>query len=70
MSVRTESRILLTTLILAGMAPGCYLLTMSTYRMFGVLLIVLGIGLLLWIWKPWKHFQGKQELNHTKKGDT
>ena len=68
MNVRTESRILLTTLILAGMGAGCYILSFSTtYWLFGLTLLVLGIGLLLWVWKPWKHLQGKGKKTSAKK---
>ena len=39
MCVRTESRILLTTLILAGMGLGCYLLSSPTFQLFGITLL-------------------------------
>ena len=58
MNVRTESRILLSTLLLAVVGAGCYVLTfMASYRLFGVILLILGIGLLLWVWKPWHRGQ-------------
>ena len=43
MRVRTESRILLTTLILAEMGAGCYILSWPTFRLFGILLLILGV---------------------------
>ena len=57
MTTETKSRILLTTLILAGMSPSCYLLAYSTYVVYGLLLLGLGIALLVWVWKPWQWFK-------------
>jgi hypothetical protein len=54
MTTETKSRILLSTLILAGMSPGCYLLAYNIYLPFGVGLILAGIVILAWIWKPWR----------------
>lgn len=54
MSTETKSRILLSTLILAGMSPSCYFLAYNTYVLYGVGLIIAGIALLVWIWKPWQ----------------
>jgi hypothetical protein len=56
MKTETKSRILLTTLILAGMSPSCYLLSYNAYVPYGVMLLVLGVAILVWIWKPWQWF--------------
>ena len=67
MNVRTQSRILLSTFVLAAIGAGCYVLTyMASFRLFGIILVILGIGLLLWIWKPWKRFQDKGQITAGK----
>lgn len=53
MTVRTESRILLSVLIIAGMAPSIYFLS-AGYVPYGLVLLLGGLALLLWIWKPWR----------------
>ncbi len=57
MTTETKSRIMLTALIAAGMLPGCYLLTLRAYLPYGLMLIVGGLGVLLWVWKPWHWFR-------------
>lgn len=47
MTTATKSRILFTALILAGMSPASYLL-------YGVFLLIAGLALLAWLWKPWQ----------------
>ena len=54
MRTETKSKILFTTLILAGMSPSCYLLSVGDYVLYGIGLLVLGIGLLAWLWWPRK----------------
>lgn len=57
MKTETKSRILFTTLILAGMSPACYLLPSGSYMLYGILLIIAGLALLVWLWKPWHWFK-------------
>jgi ABC-type transport system involved in cytochrome bd biosynthesis fused ATPase/permease subunit len=53
MSVQTKSKILLSALVLGGMAPSLYLLFIG-YAPWGVGLILLGVAILLWMWQPWR----------------
>jgi hypothetical protein len=57
MNTRTQSRVLLTALILAGMSPACYWLTLESYRLAGIILIIIGLVILAWVWQPWKHLK-------------
>lgn len=54
MTTATKSRILFTALILAGMSPACYLLSSASYVLYGVFLLIAGLALLAWLWKPWQ----------------
>jgi hypothetical protein len=54
MTTETKSKILFTTLILAAMAPSCYLLSTDTYLLYGVFLLMAGVAMLAWLWKPWQ----------------
>ncbi len=54
MTTETKSRILFTTLILAGMSPSCYLLSVREFVLYGVFLLIAGLVLLGWLWKPWQ----------------
>ena len=56
MTTETKSRILLTALILAGMSTSCYLFSVQAYVLYGVALVIGGLALLIWVWKPWKWF--------------
>jgi hypothetical protein len=60
MTTTTKSRILLTVLIVAAMIPGCYLLAEQAYMLYGLILVLGGLAVLVWVWKPWQGFQGKK----------
>jgi hypothetical protein len=45
MTTQTKSRILLTALILVGMSSSCYLFTVQAYVLYGVGLVIAGLGL-------------------------
>jgi len=51
----TKSRILLTILVAAAMAPALYWVW-GGFVLYGTLLLVGGLALLSWIWKPWRWF--------------
>jgi uncharacterized membrane protein YqjE len=69
MNNRTQSRVLLTALILAGMSPACYWLTLDSYRFAGILLTLIGLAALAWVWQPWKHLnkKGNSHEKHSSK---
>ena len=56
MKTETKSRILFTALILGGMSPSCYLLASESYVVYGIALLLAGVALLIWVWKPWHWF--------------
>ena len=56
MKTETKSRILFTALILGGMSPSCYLLASEQFVVYGLSLLIAGVGLLIWVWKPWEWF--------------
>jgi hypothetical protein len=60
MKTETKSRILFTALILGGMSPSCYLLASESYVVYGIALLLGGVALLIWVWKPW-HWFSKDE---------
>lgn len=65
MSTKTASRILLSALILGPWALSGYFFA-AGYTLYGVLLFVLGIVLLLWIWKPWRYWQKQKQQTQAK----
>jgi hypothetical protein len=60
MTTTTKSRILLSVLIVAAMLPGCYLLTEQAYMFYGLILVLGGLVLMGWVWKPWQRFGGNK----------
>ena len=56
MKTQTKSRILFTALILGGISPSCYLLASEQYMVYGLILLLGGVALLIWVWRPWKWF--------------
>lgn len=55
MTTENKSRILLTALIVAAMAPALYWIW-GGWVLYGSLLLFGGLALLLVIWKPWRWF--------------
>jgi hypothetical protein len=60
MTAETKSRIILTVLVLGAMLPGCYLLSQQAYMFYGLILVLGGLVVLGWLWKPWQRFAGKK----------
>ena len=60
MTTTTKSRILLSVLIIGAMLPGCYLLAEDAYRVYGLILVLGGLALLAWIWRPGQGVKGKK----------
>ncbi len=60
MTTETKSRIILTVLVLGVMLPGCYLLSQQAYMVYGLILVLGGLVVLGWLWKPWQRFTGKK----------
>lgn len=60
MTTATKSKIMLSVLIAAAMLPGCYLLTDRAYVGYGLILVLGGLVLLGWLWKPWQRFGGNK----------
>lgn len=58
MSTETKSRIMLTVLVAAAMAPALYWIW-GGFVLYGSLLFVGGLVLLAWIWKPW-HWMSRE----------
>lgn len=56
MSVKLLSRILLSTLCIGMCAMGIYF-AMIGYLVYALILLGIGIGVLLWIWKPWRRLR-------------
>jgi predicted membrane channel-forming protein YqfA (hemolysin III family) len=54
MTTATKSKTMLSVLIVAAMLPGCYLLTERAYMLYGLILVIGGLALLGWLWKPWQ----------------
>ena len=65
MDVKTESKILLTALAAAPAAAGLILVINDEAVAYGVLLMILGFGIMIWLWKPWKWFQKKDNNKKT-----
>jgi len=63
MTVQTQSKILLSVLIAAGMAPSFYFLA-EGYLPYGLTLLLGGLAILSWIWKPWQWFKRNGESKH------
>jgi hypothetical protein len=64
------NRILLTTLILAGIGAGCYVLSWPTFRLFGILLLILGVvALVLLGLGTLVVFSRKPKPNRNNKGE-
>jgi len=61
MTTETKSRIILTVLILGAMLPGCYLLSQQAYMGYGLILVIGGLAILAWLWKPWQKLAGQPE---------
>jgi hypothetical protein len=53
MTAQTKSRIMLSVLIGAAMAPSVYYI-IAGHPFYGALLLLGGAAALLWLWKPWK----------------
>ena len=60
MSTTNKSRILLSVLIIGAMLPGCYLLAGGDYMIYGLILVLGGLAVLAWVWKPWQRAEGKK----------
>ena len=56
MKTGRKSQILFTALIIGGISPSCYLLASDSYVVYGVALLLGGLALLIWVWKPWQWF--------------
>ena len=56
MTTTTKSRILLSVLVAGAMLPGCYLLAAQVYMVYGLILVLGGLAVLVWVWKPWQWF--------------
>ena len=69
MSTKTLSRILLSALILGPWVLSGYLVSTGNV-VGGVLLFVLGLGALLWLWKPWRLFKPKRHSETKQSHDT
>lgn len=59
MDTKTESRILLTALIAAPIGLSLFSVITGTYVVWGVIGLILGLAVLIWIWKPWHWFRKK-----------
>ena len=61
MDVKTESKLLLTALLLLPLAAGVILLVNDAWGLFPYILFVLGVGGLLYIWWPRKQSTSKKK---------
>ena len=57
MNVKTESRILITVVLLAIFSLGALTIIFSDATFAGWPIFILSIIGLIWIWKPWRWFQ-------------
>ena len=60
MDVKTESKILLTALAIAPTVGGILLIVTGEAVAFGVVALVIGFGVMILIWQPWKWFGKKK----------
>jgi hypothetical protein len=56
MSTQTMSRLLLSVVLFLLLSMACYWLYDGVY-FYGVALLVISVGGLLWVWKPWERLR-------------
>lgn len=64
MDVKKESKIIISALLLGPIGAGIVLVIQGVGAPYGWLLIILSLIVLLWLWQPWKWFQGEDNTKH------
>ncbi|MDX1435879.1 MAG: hypothetical protein R3335_03645 [Anaerolineales bacterium] len=55
MQTQTMSKLILSVILLLAMSAGCYWISVDV-NLFGAVLLLGGLGILIWVWKPWQWF--------------
>jgi hypothetical protein len=56
MSTQTMSKLLLSVVLILMLSMACYWLSTDVIA-FGLTLLVISVGGLLWVWKPWERLR-------------
>ena len=66
MDVKTESKLLLSALLLLPFTAGLVMIIGGAYGIFGPVILLIGLAGLLWLWIPRKWFrkEDKQKTEH------
>jgi hypothetical protein len=57
MTTQTKAKIMLSALVAgAGLPTALYFLTIDEFVLYGWLVLLLVLGILTWLWRPWTWF--------------
>jgi hypothetical protein len=58
MTTQTKAKIMLSALVAGGGLPlAIYFLTIDEFVLYGWIMVLLVLGILTWLWKPWNWFR-------------